>query len=53
MGPLTNPELRVEIHRGGAALELTGPPEFREAWRALHRACPWATAFQDAPFTDT
>jgi CelD/BcsL family acetyltransferase involved in cellulose biosynthesis/RimJ/RimL family protein N-acetyltransferase len=45
-------ELRVEIRRGDAALELFGRPGFREAWRALHEACPWATAFQDTPFVD-
>src|SRR5262245_44181643 len=52
MGPVTNPELRLEMHRGHAALDLAGRPEFRDAWRALHRASPWATAFQDAPFAD-
>ena len=53
MEPVTNTELRLEVHRGRAALELAGRPEFREAWRTLHRSCPWATAFQDAPFADT
>src|SRR5215470_1548145 len=45
--------LAVEIHRGDAALELFGRTDFRRAWRSLHRACPWSTAFQDGPFTDT
>jgi CelD/BcsL family acetyltransferase involved in cellulose biosynthesis/predicted acetyltransferase len=42
----------VELHRGDAALELIGRTEFRHAWRSLHQACPWSTAFQDAPFAD-
>src|SRR5215831_7084554 len=45
--------LNVEIHRGDAALELIGRTDFRRAWRSLHQACPWSTAFQDAPFADT
>jgi len=45
--------LDVEIRRGDAALELIGRTDFRRAWRYLHQACPWSTAFQDAPFADT
>ena len=52
MSPAATRELRLEIRRGDAALELIGRPGFREAWRALYEACPWATAFQDAPFVD-
>jgi len=52
MPSATTRELRLEIRRGDAALDLLGRPEFREAWHSLHQACPWATAFQDAPFAD-
>jgi len=52
IAPAATRELRLEIRRGDAALELIGRPRFREAWRALYEACPWATAFQDAPFVD-
>jgi CelD/BcsL family acetyltransferase involved in cellulose biosynthesis/RimJ/RimL family protein N-acetyltransferase len=50
--PATARALRLEIRRGDAALDLLGRPGFLDAWRALYQACPWATAFQDAPFAD-
>ncbi len=46
----TTPPLSLTIHRGDAALELLEHPEFKQAWRSLHQACPWSTAFQGAPF---
>jgi CelD/BcsL family acetyltransferase involved in cellulose biosynthesis/RimJ/RimL family protein N-acetyltransferase len=45
--------LEVTIHRGDAALALLDDAAFQRAWRTLHGACPWATAFQDAPFAHT
>jgi CelD/BcsL family acetyltransferase involved in cellulose biosynthesis/predicted acetyltransferase len=53
MTPAMTRTLGVEMHRGDAALELLGRTDFRHAWRSLHQACPWSTAFQDAPFADT
>jgi CelD/BcsL family acetyltransferase involved in cellulose biosynthesis/RimJ/RimL family protein N-acetyltransferase len=48
----TTGALSLEIHRGDSALELIARSEFRDAWRSLHRGCPWSTAFQDIPFTE-
>ncbi|MGH7305368.1 MAG: GNAT family N-acetyltransferase [Candidatus Rokuibacteriota bacterium] len=45
--------LRLETHRADAAFALIDRPEFQDAWRALHEACPWSTAFQDRPFAHT
>jgi CelD/BcsL family acetyltransferase involved in cellulose biosynthesis/RimJ/RimL family protein N-acetyltransferase len=53
MTPTTTRAARLEIHRGDAALALIGRPAFRHAWRSLHQACPWSTAFQDVPFAET
>jgi CelD/BcsL family acetyltransferase involved in cellulose biosynthesis/RimJ/RimL family protein N-acetyltransferase len=50
--PATTSHLRLQVERGEAALELMARTGFRDAWRSLFRACPWATAFQDAPFVD-
>src|SRR5262249_23726476 len=47
------PDLKLKLHRGSAALALAARREFRDAWRDLHRACPWSTVFQDLPFADT
>jgi CelD/BcsL family acetyltransferase involved in cellulose biosynthesis/RimJ/RimL family protein N-acetyltransferase len=49
----TTPALGLTIHRGDGAFALLDDREFRRAWRGLHATCPWATAFQDAPFADT
>jgi CelD/BcsL family acetyltransferase involved in cellulose biosynthesis/RimJ/RimL family protein N-acetyltransferase len=53
MTPTTARAPRLETHRGNAALALIERPEFRHAWRSLHEACPWSTAFQDVPFAET
>ena len=53
MTPTMNGALGVEIHRGDAAFALIDRPEFQSAWRSLHQACPWSTAFQDRPFAAT
>src|SRR5206468_1989959 len=53
MTPTTTRAPRLEIHRGDAALALIERPAFRHAWRSLHEACPWSTAFQDVPFAET
>ncbi len=53
MTPTMTGALRLETHRGDAAFALIDRPEFRDAWRSLHQACPWSTAFQDRPFADT
>ena len=50
IAPTTTGPLRLQVERGDAALELLAYPGFRDAWRSLFRACPWSTAFQDAPF---
>lgn len=50
--PATTGALELEIHRGDAALALLARPDFRQAWRALHDACPWSTVFQAAPFAE-
>ena len=52
MTPTTTGVLRLETHRGDSALDMIARSEFRDAWRALHRACPWSTVFQDLPFSD-
>jgi CelD/BcsL family acetyltransferase involved in cellulose biosynthesis/RimJ/RimL family protein N-acetyltransferase len=52
MTPTTTGTLRLETHRGDSALELIARSEFRDAWRSLHRRCPWSTAFQDIPFIE-
>ena len=53
MTPTMTRPLRLQTHRGDAALELIEQTGFRHAWRSLHQACPWSTAFQDAPFAGT
>jgi len=53
MTPTMTCALRLETHRGDAALALIERPDFRHAWRSLHQSCPWSTAFQASPFADT
>ncbi|PYN32041.1 MAG: hypothetical protein DME01_22925 [Candidatus Rokuibacteriota bacterium] len=53
MTPTMTCALKLETHRGDAALALIERPDFRHAWRSLHQSCPWSTAFQASPFADT
>ena len=53
MAPTETRAPTLQLHRGDAAFALIAQAEFRRAWRSLHQACPWSTAFQDVPFADT
>jgi CelD/BcsL family acetyltransferase involved in cellulose biosynthesis len=40
----------VTVLRGDEAHDALDDPAFLEGWERLRAACPWATAFQSAPF---
>ena len=50
--PNASAVLHYSAFTGDDAQRLLRAEAFRAEWRALHAACPWATAFQNTPFTD-
>jgi len=48
----TGEPMQIQLLEGGAALDRISDPDFRQQWKELHAACPWATALQTLAFAD-